>query len=77
MNQPADDSQVIKAGAEWTWQRRLALRTGYNFSADVFKFAAGAGVFATIGGTQATVDYAYSAGGDLGAVNRLSLAVRF
>jgi hypothetical protein len=77
VNQPADDSQVIKAGAEWTWQRRLALRSGYNFNADAFHFAAGAGVYAALGSLQATVDYAYSAGGDLGSVNRISLEVKF
>ena len=77
MNQPADNRQLLKAGAEWTWARRLALRAGYNFNADELKFSAGAGFYAQLGGTQATVDYAYSEGPNLGSINRVSLGLRF
>jgi Uncharacterised protein family (UPF0164) len=76
-NQPADNGLSINAGAEWTWLHRLALRAGYNFNADEFKLSAGAGVFASIGSTQLTFDYAYQRGDFLGAVNRASLGVRF
>jgi hypothetical protein len=75
--QPADNSQMIKAGAEWTWNQRLSLRSGYNFNADALKFSAGAGLFAPFGPHRATVDYAYTDGGHLGAVHRLSLGYRF
>ena len=77
VNQPADNAQQIKAGVEWTWLRRLALRSGYNFNADELKLSAGAGVYVLMGSTQATVDYAFTDGGSLGPVNRLSLGVRF
>ncbi len=77
VNQPADNAQLIKAGLEWTWLRRLALRTGYNFNADELKLSAGAGVYAVIGNLQGTLDYAYTDGGFLGPVNRLSLGLRF
>lgn len=77
INQPADNSQLIKAGVEWTWNRTLALRSGYNFNADELKLSAGAGLFASINGTQATVDYAYTDGGFLGGINRLALGVKF
>ncbi len=77
INQPADNSQAIKLGAEWSWRRQLALRTGYNFGADALAYSAGAGFNATIGQAQATIDYAWTHGGDLGSVNRLSLGVRF
>jgi long-subunit fatty acid transport protein len=77
VNQPADNSQVVKAGLEWTWTRRLSLRSGYNFSADELKFSAGAGVYATLGDWQGELNYAYTDGGFLGAVNRLTLGVRF
>jgi hypothetical protein len=76
-NQPADNQLTVKLGLEWNWHRRVALRTGYNFTADELKFSAGAGVFASIGQTQATVDYAFTDGGVLGAVNRLGLGVKF
>jgi len=77
INQPADNQQLIKAGLEWSWLRRLSLRSGYNFQADELKFSAGAGLFAALGDTEATIDYAYTDGGALGAINRFSLGVRF
>lgn len=75
--QPADNAQRIKVGLEWSWKRALALRSGYDFNADAMKFAAGAGFHAVINHTEASVDYAYTDGGPLGAVNRLSLGMRF
>ncbi|HYM80168.1 MAG TPA: PorV/PorQ family protein [Candidatus Limnocylindria bacterium] len=77
INQPADNAQVIKTGVEWTWLKRMALRTGYNFNSDALKFSAGAGVFAVLGGWQGTLDYAYTDGGPLGAINRVTLGMRF
>jgi hypothetical protein len=77
INQPADNAQVIKSGLEWQWERGIALRTGYNFGADEMNFSAGAGVFARVGQTRLNVDYAYTDGGFLGGVNRLSLGWRF
>ncbi len=74
---PADNQQMIKAGAEWTWKQRLALRSGYNFNADALKLSAGAGLFAPLGQHRATIDYAYTDGGHLGAVHRLTLGYRF
>jgi long-subunit fatty acid transport protein len=76
-NQPADNALEVKAGLEWQWVGRLALRSGYNFSADAMKFSAGAGLTAQVGGTRGQLDYAYTDGGFLGPVNRLSLGVRF
>jgi len=75
--QPADNAQRVKAGLEWTWERVLALRTGYDFNADELKFAAGAGLNLNVGQRQGTLDYAYTDGGTFGAINRLSLGLRF
>lgn len=77
VNQPADNTQVMKLGLEWAWQRRLALRTGYNFNADALRFSAGLGVNAAFGTTQGSIDYAFTDGGFLGPINRLSLGFRF
>ena len=77
MNQPADNEQILKAGLEWTYLRRFALRTGYNFRADALKFSAGAGFSSDVGHSKLNIDYAFTDGGPLGAVNRLSLGVRF
>jgi len=76
-NQPADNTQAIKAGIEWVWVGRLSLRGGYNFNADALKLSAGAGVNAELGGWKGTLDYAYTDGGFLGPINRLTLGVRF
>ncbi len=75
--QPADNAQRIKAGLEWSWMRRYALRGGYNFNADVMHLSAGAGFALPLKTTQGSVDYAYTDGGPLGAINRLSLGFRF
>jgi len=77
ISQPADNAQSIKTGLEWQWQRGVALRTGYNFGADELNYSAGAGMFAKVGQTRLTVDYAYTDGKFLGAINRLSLGWRF
>ena len=77
VDQPADNRQLLKLGFEWTWERRLALRSGYNFNADQLRFSAGAGLFASIGQTKATVDYSYTDGGFLGTISRLALGLRF
>lgn len=75
--QPADNAQRIKLGLEWSYRRSFALRTGYDFNADAMKFAAGAGIHAVLNNTQASIDYAFTDGGPLGAINRLSLGLRF
>lgn len=75
--QPADNAQRIKLGLEWSYRRAFALRTGYDFNADALKFAAGAGFNAVVNNTQTTIDYAFTDGGPLGAINRLSLGLRF
>jgi hypothetical protein len=76
-NQPADNSLRTKAGLEWTLNNVFALRTGYNFNADQLKLSAGLGANASLGNTQGSVDYAYTDGGSLGAINRLTLGIRF
>jgi hypothetical protein len=76
-DQPADNAQAVKAGLEWVWLDRIALRSGYNFNADALKFSAGAGLNAELGGWRGAIDYAYTDGGFLGKINRLTLGVRF
>ena len=76
-NQPSDNRQLVKAGAEWVWHRSLALRGGYNFMADQMKLSAGAGFDVQVGQSHGNIDYAWTDGGMLGAVHRVSLGVRF
>jgi len=77
VNQPADNEQVVKAGAEWLFKNTFALRSGYNFRADAMRFSAGTGFSGDLGSFRGALDYAYTDGGPLGAVHRLSLGVRF
>ena len=77
VNQPADNEQLLKAGAEWLYRGTFALRGGYNFRADALKLSAGAGFTSDFSGMRGALDYAYTDGGFLGAVHRLSLGVRF
>jgi len=77
VNQPADNQQLLKAGGEWSWDRRFMLRSGYNFTADDLNFSAGAGFALDLSGTRGQLDYAYTDGGFLGAIHRVSLGVRF
>jgi long-subunit fatty acid transport protein len=77
MNQPADNQQQLRTGMEWSYRRFFALRTGYNFNADQLKFSAGAGFSGDFASLRGTLDYAYTDGGVLGGINRLSLGVKF
>jgi hypothetical protein len=76
-NQPADNQLDIKAGVEYEWNRRLAVRTGYNLNADALGWSAGAGFYPEFGTVRGTLDYAFTDGGPLGAVHRVSLGARF
>ena len=75
--QPADNERQVKIGAEWLFHGTVALRGGYNFRADALKLSTGAGFVANLGGYRGALDYAYTDGGPLGAVHRMSLGVRF
>jgi hypothetical protein len=77
VTQPADNSQRIKTGLEWTWQRRYSLRGGYNFNADVMRLSGGFGAVVPMKLAQASIDYAYTDGGPLLGVHRVSLGFRF
>ena len=77
VNQPADNQQIIKLGAEYLLRGTLALRSGYIFRADALNLSAGAGFMGDIGTFRGALDYAYTDGGYLGAVHRVSLGVRF
>jgi len=76
-SQAADNGLEYRAGTEFMLQNHLALRSGYQFNSDAFKFSAGAGFKGDFGSLSGQVDYAYTDGGPLGHVNRLSLQVAF
>jgi hypothetical protein len=67
---PADNREVLRAGAELTMERAFAVRAGYDFSADALKLHAGCGVRMRFGNTRIEVDYAYADGGYFGSIHR-------
>jgi hypothetical protein len=77
MSHLADNAETARAGGELQLYDRLALRAGYDFNADAMGFSAGIGVNAPLLGSFGTADYAYTDGGWLGSVHRLSLGVEF
>jgi hypothetical protein len=77
MTQPADNQRHLRGGLEWSYRRTFALRTGYDADADLLKFSAGAGFVTRFGSMRGNLDYAYTDGGILGAIHRLSMGVRF
>ena len=76
-SQPSDNRIEYRAGTELLLRGHLALRSGYQIRSDAFRFSAGAGFRGTVGTLSGTLDYAYTDGGALGHVNRLSLQVAF
>jgi hypothetical protein len=64
-------------GVEYEWSRRVAVRTGYDLNASDLKWSAGAGFYPEFGTVRGTLDYAYTDGGALGAIHRISIGGRF
>jgi hypothetical protein len=76
-DQPSDNQFDTRAGFEYEWRRRFAVRTGYDINASALKWSAGAGFYPEFGSVRGTLDYAWTDGGALGGVHRLSLGGRF
>lgn len=72
---PADNREILRAGAEASFRETLSLRGGYDFSADALKLHAGFGARVRMGAQRLHVDYAYSDGGYFGDVHRWTLQV--
>ena len=77
LNHPNDNSENINLGIEYRWRSVIALRGGYKLNVDEESLSLGAGVKASAGGLDLTVDYSFSNFGLLGAVNRFSFNVVF
>lgn len=76
MDQPADNQLQLQGGAEWSYRRTFSLRAGYDANADVLRFSTGAGFVVPLGTAKGSLDYAYTDGGILGGVQRLSLGIK-
>lgn len=74
---PRSYEEQIRIGGEYSFMGTFALRAGYVFPADEQGLNLGAGVNVDVGGIRFGGDYAYSAFGDLGNVNRLGIHLGF
>lgn len=75
---PPDNSERLNAGAEYSFQKYLFLRGGYNMNYDSEGIAGGVGLHIPVSiAGQADVDYAFTDMKDLGAAHRISLKFLF
>ena len=77
LNHPNDNSENLNFGIEYWWRGSIALRGGYKLNVDEESLSFGAGVNASVGGSDLTIDYSYSSFGLLGEVNRFSFKLSF
>ena len=78
LNNPNDNAENWNFGAEYTWNKLLALRTGYRFGIEEFTVPSfGVGLILPYLGPELRFDYGYSQLERLGQLHRVSLMVAF
>ena len=77
LNHPADNSENISLGAEYSFQSAFFLRAGYKINVDEQSYSAGAGVKVDARFALVYFDYAFTPYQRLGDVHRFSLNLRF
>jgi hypothetical protein len=73
LNKPKELSTRFNVGAEYLYNKVMAIRAGYKFGYDVDSFTAGFGVKID----RYSLDYAFAAKGDLGDNHRISFGIKF
>ena len=73
--QNSDTEERVVAGAEYTWQGILSLRSGYMFNADELSWGLGGGVNVDVSEFSIGFDYAASSLGRFGIGHRVGLSV--
>ncbi len=75
---PPDNSERVNVGAEYSFQKYLFVRGGYNMNYDAEGLAGGLGFHIPVSvAGQADVDYAFTDMKDLGAAHRISIKFLF
>jgi hypothetical protein len=77
MSRPPDNSESYKIATEVVYRKTLAIRTGYDLTADEFKWSGGMGLLLETGGLSERIDYAFTESEFLGRVDRISAGVGF
>lgn len=77
LNHPADNSENISLGAEYSYLSSFFLRGGYKINVDEESYSLGAGVKVDAKFAMIYLDYAFTPYQRLGDVHRFSLNLRF
>ncbi len=77
LNHPADNSENVSVGAEYSYISTFFLRAGYKINVDEQSYSLGAGVRADARFAIVFFDYAFTPYQRLGDVHRFSLNLRF
>lgn len=77
LNHPADNSENVSLGAEYSFRQSFFLRGGYRINVDEQKFSVGAGVRVDAKFAAISFDYAFTPYERLGDVHRFSLNLGF
>ena len=77
LNHPADNSENIGLGAEYSFESSFFLRAGYKIGVDEQSYSLGAGVKVDARFALVYFDYAFTPYQRLGDVHRFSLNLRF
>jgi hypothetical protein len=73
--QQSDTRERLIVGTEYSWQRLVSLRSGYEFNADELSWSAGGGVRVRLADFQIGFDYAASSLGRFGIGHRVGLTL--
>lgn len=77
LNHPADNSENLSLGAEYSFDSAFFLRAGYKINVDEQSYSLGAGVNVDARFALVCFDYAFTPYERLGNVHRFSLDLRF
>ena len=77
LTHPNDNSENLNFGAEYWWNKTVALRGGYKINVDEESVSFGAGIKSTLAGSNLAIDYSFSSFGLLGNINRFSFIMGF
>lgn len=77
LNHPADNSENLSLGAEYSYDSAFFLRAGYKINVDEQSYSLGAGVKVDARFALVYFDYAFTPYERLGDVHRFSLDLRF
>jgi len=77
LNHPTDNAENIAVGLEYTFNKRLFLRSGYLINSKVENFSIGGGFSFDLKVAEGIFDYSYTGMDDLGGTSTFSVVLGF